>query len=71
MVHAGLTAEGDNSPAAMDMAFKWIVFYGGILSLVIFVVWPLLTLPAKVFSEGYFTFWVCPPPRKITLKEPE
>lgn len=28
------------------------------LTLVIFIMWPLLTLPAKVFSRGYFTFWV-------------
>ena len=28
------------------------------LTIVIFVMWPLLTLPAKVFSKGYFTFWV-------------
>ncbi|KAG6557244.1 hypothetical protein Mapa_001171 [Marchantia paleacea] len=28
------------------------------LSFVLLVVWPLLTLPADIFSQGYFTFWV-------------
>lgn len=55
---AGLTADGEDSPAAMEVAFKWIVLYGSILSVVLFVLWPLLALPAKVFSKGYFTFWV-------------
>ena len=58
MARAGLTAEGIDSPAAMDVAFKWILLYGGMFSVLLFVVWPLLALPAKVFSKGYFTFWV-------------
>ena len=55
---AGLTEEGEDSPAAMEVAFKWIVMWGTGLAVLLFVVWPLLALPAKVFSKGYFTFWV-------------
>ena len=42
----------------MEVAFNWIVFWGGGLAVLLYVVWPLLALPAKVFSKGYFTFWV-------------
>jgi Na+/proline symporter len=54
----GITEEGKDSKAAMDNAFKWILIWGGILSVVLFILWPCLALPAKVFSKGYFTFWV-------------
>ena len=57
-IRVGLTEEGEDSPAAMDVAFKWILMWGGGLSVLLYVVWPLLALPAKVFSKGYFTFWV-------------
>lgn len=42
----------------MEVAFKWILAWGGGLAVLLYVVWPLLALPAKVFSKGYFTFWV-------------
>lgn len=42
----------------MDKAFKIMLYAGWGLTLILIVVWPLLTLPAKVFSQGYFTFWV-------------
>jgi urea-proton symporter len=28
------------------------------LTLLIFVAWPLLTLPAGIFSRDYFRFWI-------------
>ena len=28
------------------------------LTVVIFILWPLLALPARVFSQGYFTMWI-------------
>lgn len=45
-------------PKAMARAAKitWIWALG--LSLVVFIIWPLLTLPAGVFSKGYFRFWI-------------
>nr|ATG71179.1 ATDUR3 [Cupressus duclouxiana] len=35
----------------------WIVKWGLGFTAVIVVLWPILSLPAKVFSSGYFTFW--------------
>ena len=49
--HAGITEEGKDSQAAMDHAFKWILIWGGILSVVLFILWPCLALPARVFSK--------------------
>lgn len=54
-VNAELTPEDE---AAIDRAMKMITFWGIGLALVLVVAWPLLTLPAGVFSKGYFTFWV-------------
>lgn len=31
---------------------------GYILSFVLIIAWPILTLPAGIFSKSYFTFWV-------------
>ncbi len=55
---AGITEDGDDSPAAIEHAYRWILLRGGALSVVLFILWPLLTLPARVFSKGYWTFWV-------------
>ena len=57
-VRAGITEDGDDSPAAIEHAYRWILLRGGILSIVLFILWPCLTLPARVFSKGYWTFWV-------------
>lgn len=42
----------------MARAYKitWIWAIG--LSFTVFIAWPLLTLPAGVFSKGYFRFWI-------------
>ncbi len=37
---------------------SWTYKTGGALSLLLLVVWPLLTLPAGIFSKSYWTFWV-------------
>lgn len=49
---------GEDSPEAMDKAYTIMLWVGGGLSILLVVLWPLLTLPAGVFSKGYFTFWV-------------
>lgn len=54
----GITEDGKDSQAGMDNAFKWILRWGLGLAALLFVIWPLLALPAKDFSKGYFTFWV-------------
>lgn len=38
-------------------AKAWIVKWGVGFTVVIVLLWPLLTLPAGAFSLGYFTFW--------------
>ncbi|OWM65015.1 hypothetical protein CDL15_Pgr028733 [Punica granatum] len=38
-------------------AKAWIVKWGIGFTLVIVVVWPIMSLPAREFSRGYFTFW--------------
>ena len=43
---------------AMDRAKKIMMWVGWGLSITLVVVWPLLALPAGVFSKSYFTFWV-------------
>lgn len=53
--NAELTAEAE---AEMDNAMTMITWWGLGLAAVLVVAWPLLTLPAGVFSKGYFTFWV-------------
>jgi SSS family transporter len=49
---------GEDSKEAMDKASKWMVWAGWGATLVLVILWPLLTLPAGVFSKSYFTFWV-------------
>lgn len=41
----------------LTKARSWIVKWGVGFSVVIAILWPLLTLPAGEFSVGYFTFW--------------
>ncbi|OVA12071.1 Sodium/solute symporter [Macleaya cordata] len=38
-------------------AKTWIVKWGVAFTVVIVILWPLLSLPAGEFSLGYFTFW--------------
>ncbi|ONK55754.1 uncharacterized protein A4U43_C10F650 [Asparagus officinalis] len=38
-------------------AKSWIVKWGVAFTVVIVILWPLLSLPAGKFSLGYFTFW--------------
>lgn len=47
-----------DSPEALDKVIVNTWWFGSVLTFVLLVAWPLLALPAKVFSEGYFTFHV-------------
>ncbi|KAI4312952.1 hypothetical protein MLD38_037736 [Melastoma candidum] len=38
-------------------AKSWIIKWGVGFTIVIVIIWPLLSLPPKEFSKGYFTFW--------------
>lgn len=49
------------SPESEEMlakAKKNVVKYGVGFTLLIVVLWPVLSIPAGVFTEGYFSFWV-------------
>ncbi|MBA0649300.1 hypothetical protein Goklo_016875 [Gossypium klotzschianum] len=41
----------------LKTAKSWIVKWGVGFTVVIVMLWPLLTIPAGEFSVGYFTFW--------------
>lgn len=41
----------------LNRAKTWIIKWGIGLTIVIVILWPVLSLPARVFSTGYFTFW--------------
>lgn len=54
---SGLGAE-QQDPVELEKAFKWITRRGYVLTFVLIVVWPLLSIPAGKFSQDYFAFWV-------------
>ena len=39
-------------------AERWITRRGYVLTLVLIIIWPLLSIPAGVFTRDYFAFWV-------------
>jgi len=39
-------------------AKRWITRRGYLLTFALILVWPLLSIPAQVFSQSYFAFWV-------------
>ncbi|CAI9095059.1 OLC1v1030916C1 [Oldenlandia corymbosa var. corymbosa] len=41
----------------LTRAKAWIIKWGVGFTIVIVILWPLLTLPAGQFNQGYFTFW--------------
>ena len=53
----GLTAE-EQDPVALRRAERWITRRGYVLTLILIFVWPILSVPAGVFSKSYFAFWV-------------
>ena len=54
---SGLTAE-DKDPEMLAASEKWITTRGWILTIILVVIWPLLSIPAGKFSQDYFAFWV-------------
>jgi hypothetical protein len=53
----GLTAD-EKDPELIARTEKWIVRRGWLLTILLVIVWPLLSVPAGVFSKAYFSFWV-------------
>ena len=54
---SGLGAE-QQDPVELDKAFKWITRRGYVLAFILIIIWPVLSVPAGVFSQSYFAFWV-------------
>jgi hypothetical protein len=53
----GLTDKEQN-PVELARASKWITRRAWALTIVLIIVWPLLSIPAGVFTKSYFSFWV-------------
>jgi len=54
---SGLT-EIEKDPEMLAKTYKYITRRGYLLTFVLVIVWPLLSIPAGVFTESYFSFWV-------------
>ena len=54
---SGLSAD-DLDPDELVKAKKWIAKAGWGFTLLIVVIWPVLSTPAGVFTKDYFAFWV-------------
>lgn len=53
----GLGAD-EQDATMLRRAERWITRRGYVLTLVLVVIWPLLSIPAGVFTKDYFAFWV-------------
>ncbi|KAG0570237.1 hypothetical protein M758_6G141600 [Ceratodon purpureus] len=56
-IDASDVPEEEYSEAKLRKARNWIIKWGIGFTVLIVIIWPIFALPAKVFSEGYFTFW--------------
>jgi len=54
---SGLTA-AEQDTEELEKARKWITRRGYVLTIVLVIIWPALSVPAQVFSKNYFAFWV-------------
>ena len=54
---SGLDAE-DKDPEMLDASYKWITTRGWLLTIVLVIIWPVLSIPAGKFTQDYFAFWV-------------
>jgi SSS family transporter len=50
--------ESDFSEKFLAEAKAWVQKWGWFFTIVMVVVWPVLSLPAGVFTKSYFSFWV-------------
>jgi SSS family transporter len=50
--------EVDYSPEFLAEAKAWIQKYGWGFTILMVIVWPLLSIPAGVFTKDYWAFWV-------------
>merc|ERR1719162_1908171 len=50
--------EADYSPEFLAEAKAWIQKWGWGFTIMMVIVWPLLSIPAGVFTKDYWAFWV-------------
>jgi hypothetical protein len=50
--------EEDQDPVALAEAERWIKRRAYFLTILLIFVWPIMSIPAGVFSKSYFAFWV-------------
>jgi len=53
----GLTRD-QRDPIVLSRYEQWITRRGYVLTFVLLFAWPMLSIPAGIFSRGYFAFWV-------------
>jgi urea-proton symporter len=53
----GLT-DAEKDPVLLARTERWIKRRGYALTILLIFVWPILSIPAGIFSESYFAFWV-------------
>merc|ERR1719359_1422154 len=51
-------AEEDYTVEFLDEAKAWIQKWGWGFTIIMVIVWPVLSIPAGVFTKDYFAFWV-------------
>jgi SSS family transporter len=50
--------EAEQNELLTGHAKRWITMWGGLFTVIMIIVWPVLSIPAGVFTEGYFELWV-------------
>lgn len=53
-----MLTDDEKDPKLIAYAERWITRRGYVLSLFLIVIWPVLSIPAGVFTKAYFAFWV-------------
>jgi Na+/proline symporter len=54
---SGLGAE-EQDKVMIRKTKRWITNRGYVLTFVLIILWPILSIPAQVFTKSYFAFWV-------------
>jgi len=54
----GMNHGQEDSEEELNRVLFFSYWFGGGLSIVLIIIWPLLTLPEVTFSKGYWSWWV-------------
>eukprot|EP00751_Fragilariopsis_kerguelensis_P006553 CAMPEP_0170807684 /NCGR_PEP_ID=MMETSP0733-20121128/32911_1 /TAXON_ID=186038 /ORGANISM="Fragilariopsis kerguelensis, Strain L26-C5" /LENGTH=705 /DNA_ID=CAMNT_0011162901 /DNA_START=124 /DNA_END=2241 /DNA_ORIENTATION=- len=53
----GLT-DDEKNPELLAKSERWIKRRGYVMTFILIFAWPILSIPARIFSKSYFAFWV-------------